>query len=411
MRKLRGWEAAALVLALSGVPALAQEAATETETPVGPPALRDFDLPGRVVAPAPEADPIPTLAPPPPPRAETPPAEDRPETAPPPRREPATASPRASETPAPAPSDRPSTRPAAPEPEPMVSPPAPPPQAEAPVAEAPIARPSATPAAAADAAPTGGVPSWLYGLLALIVGLAAVALLWKQLEMRRARALRAAQLAPRATGPAADPMAPGTAPARPSRPAAEPAAIPNPAAAKEPAPAGPRPRVEIVFKPAKAEATPSGASVHYDLIVKNMGSLPAKGVAIEARMFNADSRQEKEIGAFFSKAAQDKLAAKPFEIPARSQAKLSRAVALDASEVRVVTIQGRRLFIPMVAFNILYEWEGADGRVEKGQTSRCYVVGREPETPNAKMGAFRLDLGPRIYRSVGQRQTTLARNA
>jgi hypothetical protein len=409
MRKLRGWEAIALMLAWPGTPALAQEAATETETPVGPPALRDFDLPGTVVRPAPEADTIPTLSPPPPPRAETPPAEDRP--APAPRREPSITSRPAARPAAPAPAERPSAQPAAPELEPLLATPAPELQSGPSVVEAPVEAPMATPAPNAEAAPAGGVPSWLYGLLALIVGLAAVAALWKQLEMRRTRARRAAKLAPKASEPAAHPVPPSAAPARPSRPAAEPAAIPNPAAAREPAPVGPRPRVEIVFKPAKAEATPSGASVHYDLIVKNMGSHPAKGVAIEARMFNADSRQEKEIGAFFGKPIQDKLVAKPFEIPARSQAKLSRVVALDASQVRVVTIQGRRLFIPMVAFNILYEWESADGRVEKGQTSRCYVVGREPETPNAKMGAFRLDLGPRIYRSVGQRQTTLARNA
>ena len=40
-----------------------------------------------------------------------------------------------------------------------------------------------------------------------------------------------------------------------------------------------------------------------------------------------------------------------------------------------------------------------------------YVVGREAETPTQKMGPFRLDLGPRIYRSVGQRPSELARVA
>ena len=43
-----------------------------------------------------------------------------------------------------------------------------------------------------------------------------------------------------------------------------------------------------------------------------------------------------------------------------------------------------------------------------GRTSRSWLVGREAETPPAKMGPFRLDLGPRIYRSVGQRQHELA---
>jgi hypothetical protein len=52
----------------------------------------------------------------------------------------------------------------------------------------------------------------------------------------------------------------------------------------------------------------------------------------------------------------------------------------------------------------VYEW--GEGRT--GQTSMSYLVGREPETPSTKMGAFRLDLGPRVYRSVGQRPSNVA---
>jgi hypothetical protein len=57
-----------------------------------------------------------------------------------------------------------------------------------------------------------------------------------------------------------------------------------------------------------------------------------------------------------------------------------------------------------VAINVAYNW-GPDGA---GRTSKSWLVGREAEQPSQKMGAFRLDLGPRIYRSVGQRQTGLA---
>jgi hypothetical protein len=142
-------------------------------------------------------------------------------------------------------------------------------------------------------------------------------------------------------------------------------------------------------------------------VVKNLSNQPARNVRIEARMFNAGSDQERMIGAFFGEPLKEKPVARPFEIPARSQAKLNRVVSLDNSEVRAITVQGRRLFIPMVAFNIVYDW----GEGESGQTSRCFVVGREPDSPNERMGPFRLDLGPRVYRSIGQRQTALARIA
>ena len=72
-----------------------------------------------------------------------------------------------------------------------------------------------------------------------------------------------------------------------------------------------------------------------------------------------------------------------------------------------VSVEGRRLFIPVVAFNIVYGW-GERGR---GQISASYLVGVEGKAPSEKMGAFRLDLGPRIYRTVGQRPHRLERRA
>ena len=80
-----------------------------------------------------------------------------------------------------------------------------------------------------------------------------------------------------------------------------------------------------------------------------------------------------------------------------------RSVATPET-MREINVQGRRLFIPMVAFNVVYEW--GDGK--SGQTSMSYLVGREPDVPSEKMGAFRLDLGPRVYRSVGQRPSQVA---
>ena len=65
----------------------------------------------------------------------------------------------------------------------------------------------------------------------------------------------------------------------------------------------------------------------------------------------------------------------------------------------------RLLFIPVIAVNILYDW----GEGRSGQTSKSYVIGREMQTPGEKMGAFRVDQGPRIWRTVGQRQHKLAR--
>jgi hypothetical protein len=62
-------------------------------------------------------------------------------------------------------------------------------------------------------------------------------------------------------------------------------------------------------------------------------------------------------------------------------------------------VQGRVIFVPLVAINVAYDWDGGSGR-----TSRAWVVGREASSPDGRMGAFRLDLGPRIYRQVDRRE-------
>jgi hypothetical protein len=70
--------------------------------------------------------------------------------------------------------------------------------------------------------------------------------------------------------------------------------------------------------------------------------------------------------------------------------------------VRAIEVQGRAIFVPMIAINVAYDWEGGTGR-----SSKSWLIGREAETPSAKMGPFRLDLGPRIYRQVGRREGKL----
>ena len=78
------------------------------------------------------------------------------------------------------------------------------------------------------------------------------------------------------------------------------------------------------------------------------------------------------------------------------------SVRMAREDMRATRLDERLLYIPVVAVNALYDW--GEGRT--GQTSKSYVVGRELEEPSNKMGAFRVDQGPRIWRTVGQRPHT-----
>lgn len=363
--KLRGLALAALVgfAVARPVSALAQDTNT-----VGPPTLRDFQLaPTNQTSPVPEPEqevPAQTPPPAPPPIAEPVPeaptslpvatpapdatvSEDAPEEAAPPP-QPATSAPAA---------PNPVTE-AAPEAGNMIEAALPPAEVE----PAPAAPPAPAPRKV-DWTPWAGGGAVALSLLALLV--------WRR--RRRTRDMDEAEIVE-----------------------AEPEAA-------EPAVVGPRPWIELEFTPEKAVATDSDASVHFALSLVNQGDADARDVRIRVRMFNA-AVDRREIDAFIAEPFTSDGAASPFAVNAQGELQLRSSVAMAKSDVRAVTIQGRALFIPMVAVNVVYAW----GEGQSGRTSATYLVGTEAPVPAEKMGAFRLDLGPRIYRSVGGRRLEAA---
>lgn len=339
---------------------------------VGPPVLRDFQLKGETtVRPPPAPPPAPVPAPPP-----APAPGPTPSPTPPPSPAPQSEQPAARPTPTPAIG---ATLPApSPQPPPLPSPavsipittitPAAPSGAPSPV-EVPAEQAEPVPASVPD----GGIP-WLYVLFAAAaLPLAFAAVRWRRRERE-------------------DPESPVPAAELFARPEPEPAA-----------PLAPRPWLELEFRPGKAAATDARATLDYELVIRNVGDVEARNIRTEARMFNAGKQQDSEIGAFFASSA-NRIAPAPRPLQPQSAAKFQSVVALAKEDVREVVVQGRRLFIPMVAFNVFYEW----GEGETGQSSKSYLVGRESQPPAEKMAPFRLDLGPRIYRSVGSRPSNLA---
>ncbi|MDT9597844.1 hypothetical protein [Sphingosinicella rhizophila] len=377
--------AALLGLVLPAAGAWAQDADT-----VGPPALRNFSISGEQTnAPAPAEEPAAVT---PPPVVEIPPVRIAPEPT-----QPAASAETNASSPAASPADERSagTRDNAPADRAAA---APVPEPTMPVEETRSFGPSEVPVivspelrepAQAPSAAEGRFP-WLYAVAAGIAGLALLAfLLLRRREDQGEEELELANV----LMPEAEPL--------PAPLAREPE--PEPRAAAVTPPAQPRrPRLELEFKPGKAAATDAQASVEYELKIANVGDAEARRVRIEARLFNA--QQDAEIGAFFSAPDPALATLAPRAIPPQSGALFKSVVALPKEQVREVVIQGRRLFIPMIAFNVLYEW----GEGEAGQTSMSYLVGRETEPPAEKMAPFRLDLGPRIYRSVGFRPSKLA---
>lgn len=192
----------------------------------------------------------------------------------------------------------------------------------------------------------------------------------------------------------------GRQPEAPAGPAPRPVAAPPP----KPVSTGIvstrlHPHLAIELVPERAIVDDNGATIEFQVAVRNHGSAPARDVHVEACMVNAGPAQDQELGAFFAHPANS---GEPIpQIMPMSEIMLKSAVRLKLDQMRQFDVGGRKLFVPLVGVNAVYR--GPSGTA---QTSASYLVGRDGK--GEKMAPFRVDLGPRIFRGLGARQHTLA---
>ncbi len=167
-----------------------------------------------------------------------------------------------------------------------------------------------------------------------------------------------------------------------------------------------RPWLEIEFEPTRAVIDEARASVEFDVVVTNSGNAPARNVLVEACMINAGPEQDAELRRFFEATvgAGDRMAV----VAPLARIALKSVVSLPLDQVRAYEVSGRRLFVPLVAFNALYEWGSSDG-----QTSASFILGRATSSSDgegegdSRMAPLRLDLGPRKFSGLEGRRHPL----
>jgi len=365
-------------LMLGPAPALAQAAPDTTAAPppadsVGPRELQNFSLNGTVTR-----------------QAETPPAT-RPAATRPTASQPA-ARPVAERAP-PASDNR-----TAAAPRPAASAPAAP---TAPAIDASTAATPPPPAAMPGFSPAADPPApaltpaepklllWPWFLLAAALGAAGAFLFWR----RRSRQVFAG-------GPVVDAfVAPEPAPA--------PRPVPAPAPAPKAPPAKPvgvvssrlRPWVEIAFAPLACTVDDDRVTVDFEVQLTNTGTAPAREILVEASMFNAGATQDQDIGAFFANPVGQ---GERIQVIAPLQnISIRTTLVAPRQNIQEFELGGKKVFVPLVAFNALYRQGGGSG-----QTSAAYLLGRD--TKSEKLGPLRTDLGARAFTSLGARPLPIA---
>jgi hypothetical protein len=375
----------------------ASQPATTTNTPapdsVGPRELQNFSLPGAATKPADQPS-TPTTNASPAERADTT-AGDATTAAPEPVRRTVGTRSAVAATGAPRPATQASSSSA-------VAPPPPPVTTSAsPATEPSIAsQTSALPAAAAVApadAPDNKLSILPWILAALVLAGGTFFLLWR----RRPREALAG-------GPDFDLyVAPEPAPAPPpaSR-AAAPRAVPAP----QPTPALPpkqevprangivasrlRPSLEIGMLPIRCLVDDNEVAIEFEVELFNAGTAPARAVFAEASLLNASATQDQELADFFAK--PNGQGERMDAIPPMRRVTLTSRVVAPRSAVEEYELAGRKAFVPVIAFNALYEWSGG-----KAQSSLAYLVGRE--TQSDKLGPLPAGAGTREIRGLGAR--------
>ena len=76
---------------------------------------------------------------------------------------------------------------------------------------------------------------------------------------------------------------------------------------------------------------------------------------------------------------------------------LKSVARLPLDQVHQFEAGGRKLFVPLIGFNILYRFGGTEG-----QASASFLVGRGNEE-DEKLAPFRIDQGPKIFRGLSSR--------
>lgn len=214
-------------------------------------------------------------------------------------------------------------------------------------------------------------------------------------------------LPPRSAVPEAPPqtpLPPVPSPPPPSPPPPSPVSAPSPAVSAQPATESPAPvaqevsaraRLDIELKPKRAGTNLLSAAVEYQIQVTNAGDAPARLVTTDVRILTAGAEQDAILQQFFA-APIEKPVAAPFAVAPGESATLDGMVMIPKEKLNVMTVGDRKLFVPVLAINLRYEWEGGSG-----QTATSHVIGIN-RGEGAKLAPFRLDGASRMRDDVSQ---------
>ncbi|OYY75655.1 MAG: hypothetical protein B7Y43_18670 [Sphingomonas sp. 28-62-20] len=236
--------------------------------------------------------------------------------------------------------------------------------------------------------------AWIAGLVLVGGGFAVLAVLLLNARRRQKQGTDRPLTRPAAT-PAPQPPQP-TAP-----PTLAPLPPPPPMEPPKPRVTAPviRPWLEVDFVPRRAGQNLTGAAVEFELAVRNIGSRPATDVRVLVQLLTANPQQNAHLAAAFGQPVDNPVIA-PFELAPGELISVNGFGTLPLDKISQVEMQGRPMFVPIMAVRVVYGW--AENRGPSGSTANAYILGIDRDGQN-KMQPFWMDQGPRMADRIAYR--------
>ncbi len=160
--------------------------------------------------------------------------------------------------------------------------------------------------------------------------------------------------------------------------------------------------LEITLAARKMSATLLNTVLNYELVVTNNGDAPMGPVSVGGDMIGAhaslSARSQLEI------AGQSITPLHRLDILAPGESlTLLGELRLPLAAILPIRNGNASLFVPLARFRVEALRDGAPPLV----VSRTFVIGETQANPGAALKPFRLDLGPRLYSQIGQRELAL----
>lgn len=165
-----------------------------------------------------------------------------------------------------------------------------------------------------------------------------------------------------------------------------------------------RPWIEIEIAPRRAGTNLTGISADFDVVLRNIGQVPARAVRIAVYLMTSNDDQDAQLTSLFEAPVRRPMVA-PFDLPPGGGERVGAVTTLPFAEVHQVMLLGRPIVVPIVAVVATYDW----GETGQGLTARSFILGiRRPE--GDRLAPFWLDRGPRMFDAIGQRPHSAGRH-